>query len=159
MLTRLLIRLRWPMAVLAGIVLAVGIVSGSYYLHGGYIFKVGGPDVAVTLGGGGLLLAYGHTGMSEAGDSYTGAHFQTSSPGPHWNWDQWRRFEMYRAPAGYLRVMTPIWTIVLLLSALAFAGFRARSAFPGPGQCRSCRHQLHGAAVCPECGRTVTPAT
>jgi hypothetical protein len=157
MLTRFLIRLRWPMAVLASIVLATAVVSGSHSLNGGYIFKVGGPDVLVNLHGGGLLLAYGHTGMSEPGDSYTGWWFQTSSPGPRWNWNQWRRCEMYRTAPGALRVMTPIWTIALVLSTVALAGFRARRAVPTLGQCLACRHQLHGASVCPECGRGAQP--
>jgi hypothetical protein len=157
MINRLLNRLRWPMALLAASVLAAALASGWRCLRGGYIFKAGGPDMCVLLSDGALLFACGHTGTSVPGDSYAGAYFDGGSPDPQWSWDQWRRFEMDRHPSGCLRVVIPAWTIVLLLSAVSFAGFRSRRALAVPGQCQACRHRLQGAVVCPECGRPALP--
>lgn len=65
-------------------------------------------------------------------------------------------FQSMGDSSGQWQINVPLWTIAAPLSALAFAGFRAKSRLPAPGSCRACRYPLQGASTCPECGRSAT---
>lgn len=143
-LQRVLIRLRWPMAVAAVLVLTATVMSRwamfACFMH----LETRHQHHGVAVGTG--TVNYSRYSDRNQMDTF---QFRVENTGP-WHWLPYTRSQVSN---DHLRVALPMWMLLLPLTALAFAGFRAKFRQPGPGQCVACRYTLAGATVCPECGQ------
>lgn len=145
---RFLIRWRWIMAIAAVLVLALMVGSrwamGACFVH--------------------LESCKRHVGVSVWAGSINGLQysdrtnmntfqFRITDTGP-WPWLP--SMESKRAQ-DYRRISLPMWMLLLPLTVLAVAGFRAKRRLPQAGHCAVCRYTLAGAVVCPECGHSHAP--
>lgn len=146
--TRLLIRLRWAMVVLASLAGATFVASGWWYAN--WYSTATTPETQfaiVTAFGGVRLESYPALDKGWAGEFRGFAFGQIRRP-------EWRLgFDVHDHRGSGTSVYCPLWVVALTLAVIAGAGFRAERRQVTPGQCRSCHHPLAGASTCPECGR------
>ncbi len=142
-ITRILIRLRWPMAIAA--VLAIGATALSRWAFVGCFIHAASwhRHLGITMAAGSVDFRH----YSDRTDMDT-LQFRFENTGA-WHWAPYTK--SYPAQ-DLLIVAVPMWAISLVPLALSVAGFRAKRREPRLGECTACRHLLHGAAVCPECG-------
>lgn len=150
-LTRLLIWWRWPMAVVAALLLVAILPSGWYLLW----FKIPMfPD------GGGMIFR-GSISVSSAPGGFVGADpieliFAVLNDGPAWRWWDFSSGGVLIGSTTRNLGTAPLWAVALPPLSLALLGSIAKRRQPKPGQCKACRHPLVGAAICPECGRAAS---
>lgn len=151
LLTRLLIRLRWPLALTA---ILLCLIYAANTFGNLYLWFAWGPK------------EFGNpkwigTGFTDEGLwLFLEGNFSEEENELGWRWDShsWRLTAIYpvMTPGPWrTRCLSPL--VPFLPSAtLAFIGFRLRRRRVKPGQCTNCHHPLAGALKCPECGRVAS---
>ncbi|MFO0962602.1 MAG: hypothetical protein U0625_06805 [Phycisphaerales bacterium] len=152
-LKRLTIRLRWPAAVLVGL-LTLGFVCSAFW----------GCRVDLSFLGSWWILDLGNT---IATLTQYDSQLDPGRPSPDLvvtgysvKWYPIEDFDLFLNawvrkgswPGVDWVARLPLWYLALPPALLAIAGFVMKRREPKPGQCQHCRHPLAGAVVCPECG-------
>lgn len=163
MLSRLLVRMRWPMAVLSALALVAMLASVWWYIRVLMPIGIGTWGVHLRLAAGGAMIV-----CEQWDDRTPGLQF------PKWDyvctyypvWDDWgwcgrfgAEFKDLGGRSTLVTVFAPAWVMFVPPCAIAIAGFLAKRRQPKSGECASCRHPLVCAAVCPECGHRVANAS
>jgi hypothetical protein len=148
MFTRLIIRLRLPMAITAVLLTSVMIAS-IWLVASGSVFIAPlrtalGLEIAVD----GIFASWGKVDwMLPSG----GFKVQAAGSWNRWSW--WPRLDRFGYSASVDFIAVPHWAVIAPTAALAFTGFRARRKQLARGHCRQCDYPREGSSICPECGR------
>jgi len=147
MLTRLLLRLRWTMAVIAAAVLITTVLSGWLYAHCKVPVGPNGPSLAMGIFGGRMDIIWSQRALEAECDV-------ESIDG----WEIWQWGFRIDHVAIVTAVWIPLWSLLIPPLALAIAGFAIKRKRPRLGECARCGYPLAGTAICPECGAPATGA-
>lgn len=147
MLTRMIIGLRVPMAMMAALLVAVMVAS--IWLVATGMVLVASPNtlVGVEISLRGYVIAWGNL------DPWfeDGIHLSILPEWIRWTW--WPPLDRFGYSPSVDFIAFPQWAIVVPTVALAVAGFRARRAHLARGHCLHCDYLMSPSLTCPECGR------
>ena len=163
-LKRLAIKLRWPAAIVAGLLVAVAGWSCLYCQS--VVMRTSSRTLSIQyerLRCGVVLMESGVDWGNEWDLRFNSrdANWQTVARAP---WDSlWRTIWTAPRRSGLANTVSgvsfPIWYLVLPAAVLAVVGFRLKRREPTPGSCVHCGYPPAAAAVCPECGATLPGAS
>lgn len=152
-LTRVLIWLRWPTAVLEVLVLALTLMS--YFGTPRAWCRLWDFDTDLGLYFGNLHAIVCLRPDPSSWPIYFHGKLDDRAMKFAWfeGWWDFRHVVGLLATSRIDIFVFPTWCLFLPLGAFSWAGFHAKRRMPAPvGLCPRCRHPLAGAAVCPECG-------